>query len=148
MKLVSGWSELLRFWSRERDFVQNLVAIVNKRQLGSLAAATDGMIMAASPNMTKRSLSEAEATQSAKRLKKPYQHHHALQYPTLSIPSSVPAFVDGVTVDDLLERSIALVFEHIGVRASDAVTLESFRHDVEECTQPLSRILHLLLTTD
>lgn len=89
---------------------------------------------APSPNSLKRSLSPLDSlAHPAKRFRHSYQNHHALHYPLVSLPDAEPAFTDEDIVDGLLERSIGLVFNHIGAEAADSVTLESFRHDVEEC---------------
>lgn len=83
----------------------------------------------------KRSSSSLSAQQNgpeAKRLKRPYHHHHRLQNPVVpAIPE--PAITDAASVDHLMNRSIGQSLLQAGFDLADPVALDGFRNAAEEC---------------
>ncbi|KAF9891921.1 hypothetical protein FE257_002884 [Aspergillus nanangensis] len=67
----------------------------------------------------------------AKRLKRPYHHHHRLAIPIdAALPE--PAIVDDAYVDHVMDRSVGLALRESGFEIADPAALESFRITAEE----------------
>ncbi|RAL09091.1 TBP-associated factor 8 family protein [Aspergillus homomorphus CBS 101889] len=67
----------------------------------------------------------------AKRIKRPYHHHHRLQTPVNpALPE--PAIVDEACVDQVLNRSIGQYLRTCGFELADPAALDAFRRVTEE----------------
>ncbi|KAH8424358.1 TBP-associated factor 8 family protein [Aspergillus melleus] len=77
------------------------------------------------------SLSAQKNGPDAKRLKRPYHHHHRLQNPVNpAIPE--PAISDASSVDHLMKRSIGQSLRQSGFDLADPVALDGFHNAAEE----------------
>lgn len=64
-----------------------------------------------------------------------HSRHHKLTWrPDVTIRSQLPA-QDEESAQALLTRSIALALEAVGFQGADAVAIESFRAETEECKE-------------
>jgi len=69
---------------------------------------------------------------NAKRIKRPYYHHHRLQEPVNpGLPE--PAIADDSYVDQVMNRTISHSLRECGFEIADPLALESFRDAAEEC---------------
>ncbi|KAL4944275.1 hypothetical protein BDV06DRAFT_187724 [Aspergillus oleicola] len=89
--------------------------------------------MAPSQPAVKRSLSSFSeaAVPDAKRIKRPYHHHHRLREPVVSsLPE--PAIADESYVDQVMSRIIGQSLHNSGFKVADPLAVESFRDAAEE----------------
>ncbi|RDW67365.1 TBP-associated factor 8 family protein [Aspergillus mulundensis] len=75
--------------------------------------------------------SEQTAAPDAKRIKRPYHHHHRLREPvTSSLPE--PAIADDAHIDQIMGRVIGQSLRSCGFEIADPLAVESFRDAAEE----------------
>ncbi|KAL2852576.1 transcription factor TFIID complex subunit 8 C-term-domain-containing protein [Aspergillus pseudodeflectus] len=77
------------------------------------------------------SLPEQPTDNNAKRIKRPYHHHHRLHEP-VNPGLSEPAITDDSYVDQVMNRTISLSLRECGFEIADPLALESFRDAAEE----------------
>ncbi|KAL2855358.1 hypothetical protein BJY01DRAFT_231681 [Aspergillus pseudoustus] len=76
-------------------------------------------------------LPEQTPDNNAKRIKRPYHHHHCLQEPVNpGLPE--PAIADDSYVDQVMNRTISQSLRECGFEIADPLALESFRDAAEE----------------
>ncbi|KAL2867321.1 uncharacterized protein BJX67DRAFT_371983 [Aspergillus lucknowensis] len=81
--------------------------------------------------------SESAAGSDAKRIKRPYHHHHRLQDP-VNLALSEPAIADDSYVDQVMNRTIGQSLRECGFDIADPLAIESFRDAAEEYLMKLA----------
>jgi hypothetical protein len=77
-------------------------------------------------------LPEQPTDNNAKRIKRPYHHHHRLHEP-VNPGLLEPAIADDSYVDQVMNRTISHSLRECGFEIADPLALESFRDAAEEC---------------
>lgn len=68
----------------------------------------------------------------SKRPMRPYHHHHRLQKP-LAATVGEPAVTDDISLDQWMNRAVAIALKDTGFDQAQPVALESVRQAAEEC---------------
>lgn len=118
-----------------RDLLLGFITALNREQLTHSPSPQLHPAMAPPEPAVKRSFStfsEQPAKPDAKRIKRPYHHHHRLRDPVdLSLPE--PAIADDAYVDGVMNRIIGQSLQNSGFEIADPLAVESFRDAAEEC---------------